>query len=627
MSMNEALSRRLFEMSRLMELLGEDSFRASAHARAARAVEAMTDDVAEVAADRARLLAIDGLGPKTADKVIEFVRTGAIAEHAEFLSRVPPGLPELMDIPGLGPKTLRLIWQSAGVTDLSSLRKALAEGTLVGLPRLGEKSVEKIRQSVEFYVSQRASGADGTGRLPLGVAMPIAERVVSYLGSVATGATIAFAGSLRRGKETIGDIDILAAPRTADEGKALTAAFTSMPGVVGIISSGPTRSSVRVAPVEASSRWGIDPSRASVGVQMDLKIVPPDSWGAAMMYFTGSKEHNVAMRERARARGMTLNEYGLFPDDDPDGKKKPPHNRGVVPIASKSESEVFAALGLAYLPPECREDQGELALAGTPELIRIEDIRAELHAHTTASDGRLSIIELVERAKERGLHVIAVTDHSRSSAVAGGLSIERLVEHVEAVREVASKVEGITVLAGSEVDILADGSLDYPDDVLGWLDVVVASPHAALSQDPQTATRRLVRAIRHPMVNVLGHPTGRQILRRPGLPADMAAVYAAARECGVALEINTHWIRLDLRDTHVRGAVEAGCLLAINSDVHEASDFENLRYGVMTARRGGLAADRCVNAWPRERLLEWLGSKRGGRRVPSAGPIARGRPL
>lgn len=622
--MNEALARRLFEMSRLMDLLGEDSFRASAHARASRAVESMTTDVADMAADRGRLLAVDGIGPKTADKIIEFVRTGAIAEHAELMSRVPLGLPELMEIQGLGPKTLRLLWQEAGVTDLASLRAAIDAGTLVGLPRMGEKSVEKIRQAVEFHVSQRAAGATGSGRIPLGVAMPIAERVVSSLSEAFPGVAVAFAGSLRRGKETIGDIDILAAPRTPEEGMALTAAFTSMPDVVGVISSGPTRSSVRVSPGAATSRWGAESSSAG-GVQMDLKIVPIESWGAALMYFTGSKEHNVKMRERALARGMTLNEYGLFPDDDPQGTKKPPHNRGVKPVASRTEEEVFAALGLPYIPPECREDQGEFGLTRTPPLVAVEDVRAELHAHTTASDGRLTILELVEHAKGRGFHTVAVTDHSRSSAVAGGLTVDRLIEHVEAVREVAARSTGITVLAGSEVDILPDGSLDYPDDVLELLDVVVASPHAALSQDPEAATRRLVRAVRHPMVHVLGHPTGRQVLRRPGLSPDLSALYTAAKECGVALEVNTHWIRLDLRDVHVKGAVQAGCLLAINSDVHEAADFGNLRYGVMTARRGGLTSDRCVNAWPRDRLLEWLGAKRGGRPVPARGRIDRGR--
>lgn len=616
MSTNEALARRLHEMSVLMDLLGEDSFRASAHARAARAVESFPGDIASIAADRDALLKVEGIGPKLAGKIQEFCLTGAIIEHAELVAKVPPGILPLTEVSGLGPKTLRAIWQQGGVTDLASFERALGDGTIAGLPRMGEKSVEKLRKALEFFKSQRA-GAGGEGvvvsRLLLGFALPIAEAVVAHLGMHASpGTRIAFAGSLRRGKETIGDIDILAAPSDPAEGQKLTQAFCTMKGVEGVISSGPTRSSVSMQLAGEFGRWGSKEARGAV--QVDLKLVPPESWGAALMYFTGSKEHNVALRERARKHKMTLNEYGLFPEDDPERKLDPPQKRGVKPVCSAdSEETIYAALGLPFIPPEIREGSGELALSQTPRLIEVGDVKAELHAHTTASDGRLSIQELAEEAMRRGFHTIAVTDHSRSSAVAGGLTVERLLEHIDAVRAAQSKLKGIRILAGSEVDILADGRLDYPDEILEKLDIVVASPHAALSQDPQTATARLLRAIEHPMVHILGHPSGRQLGRRPGLSPDMAVLYAAARAHDVALEINTHWIRLDLRDSHVHGAVQAGCLLAVDSDVHETLDFENLRFGVLTGRRGWLTPERCINTWPAAQLHDWLGRKRPNR--------------
>jgi DNA polymerase (family X) len=343
--------------------------------------------------------------------------------------------------------------------------------------------------------------------------------------------------------------------------------------------------------------------RAVTTAQVDLRVLPRESWGAAMMYFTGSKEHNVRLRERALKLGYTLNEYGLYPLD---GSDEPPHKRGLTPVAGATEHDVFKALGVPWVPPEMREDSGELALEAMPPLIELGDIKAELHAHTTASDGELSIEELAARAKERGFHTLAITDHSRSSAIANGLSIDRLMLHIEAVRKADEKIKGITLLAGSEVDILADGTLDYPDTVLSELDVVVASAHTALSQEPEAATKRLLKAVKHPMVHILGHPTGRLVLRRTGLSPDMGAIISAAIEHDTALEINAHWMRLDLRDVHVRQAVKAGALIAIDCDVHEAGDYDNLRFGVQTGRRGWLTATQCINTWPAKKLHEWL---------------------
>ncbi len=597
MSANQSLSAIFAQIAQMIDLLGEDSFRAISHAKASRIIGDLTADVAGMS--REQLLEIDGIGPKIADKILEFGRTGRVVEHQELLRKVPPGLLKLLEVPGLGPKTVRLLWTERGVTDVPGLKKIIEDGTILTLPRMGAKSVEKIKASLAFL---ERSGT----RLPLGVAMPVAELFVERLGKLRSVKRVAYAGSLRRGKETIGDIDILVA---TDDPAKVSDAFRATPGVHEVLVAGETKSSVRFALESDLGRWTDgEEVRTETGptVQVDLRVVPIESWGAALMYFTGSKEHNVKLRERAIKAGLTLNEYGLFPRDK---EEAAPHTRGVKAVAGASEEEVFSALKLVCPPPEIREDRGELDLKNVPALIEVADIKAELHAHTTASDGLLSIEELAAAAKARGFHTIAVTDHSKSSAVANGLSVDRLMTHIEAVRKAGEKIKGITLLTGSEVDILADGTLDYEDSVLKQLDVVVASPHAALWQEGETATKRLLAAIRHPYVHILGHPTGRIVNRRPGLSPDMDKVIAAAKEHRVALEINAHWLRLDLRDTHVKAAVEAGCLIAIDCDVHDPGDFDNLRYGVTTGRRGWLTAASCINTWPAKKLHEWLKNK------------------
>jgi DNA polymerase (family 10) len=361
----------------------------------------------------------------------------------------------------------------------------------------------------------------------------------------------------------------------------MSEAFRSMHGVTKVLAAGETKSSVRL----------------ESGVQVDMRVVDEDAFGAAHLYFTGSKEHNVKLRERAIRYKYKLNEYGLFPAEGGDA---------APPLAAGDEAGIYKALDLPWIPPELREDQGELDLKETPRLIELDDIKAELHAHTIASDGRMTIDELADAAAARGFHTVAVTDHSVSSALAGGLTPERLLRHIDAVREAAERHKKITLLVGSEVDIHPDGRLDYDDDLLAKLDVVIASPHASLRQDPETATRRLVAAVSHPLVHVLGHATGRMINQREGLSPDMAAVIAAAVEHGTALEINAQTMRLDLRDVHVRAAVAAGALLAINTDAHRPEHFDMLRYGILTARRGGLVASQCINAWPKVKLHKWL---------------------
>ncbi len=615
MSQNEAVAALLSDMATLLELLGENQFKAIAHSRASRVVESLDKPVETL--DKAALVAIDGIGDKIAGKIVEFCTTGRMKEHEELAAQVPAGLRQILELPGLGPKTVRAMWQTLNITDLAGLRKAIDDGSLLKLPRMGEKAVEKIKGAI-------ALGEEATRRTPIGLAMPLAERLRGELLVLAKKHTafkitrVEIAGSLRRGRDTIADLDFLVCTAGAFDSSSKTVhpileEFTKLPEVRQIIVAGATKASVRCAINIHTARWkgGADQQPAEPTIQVDVRLVPEGSFGAAWMYFTGSKDHNVVLRQRALAQGMTLNEYGLFKEDKT--TDVPPQHRGAKPVAAATEEDVFKKLGLAWVPPESRESVGEVSLAekdSLPELIELADIKSELHAHTTASDGKMSMRELVMEAHRRGFHSIAVTDHSKSSAVANGLSIERLKDQIKQVKQLNKQLadEGIDikVLSGSEVDILADGTLDYDDDLLAELDVVVASPHVALSQDPKTATERLLKAIEHPMVHILGHPTGRLINRRNGLAPDMPTLIAAAKAHDTALEINAHWMRLDLRDTHVRMAVAGGCTIAIDCDDHDITDFDNLRYGVLTARRGGLTATSCVNAWDRKKLLAWL---------------------
>ena len=584
MSMNEDIAKIFEELATLLELTGANGFRVNAHAKIARVVEGLTTDLGEPARSEGGLKAleaIDGIGKSSAQKIVEFATLGTVAELEQLRASVPDGLREVMKVPGLGPKTVRRLWQEAEIESIGDLEAAIDDGRLKALPRMGQKTIDNIRESIDFM---KTAG----DRRRLGTAMPIAERLVAAMQAIPGVRKVAYAGSLRRGQETIGDLDLLV---TTTDPTAASEAFRTQSGVTKILVAGETKSSVRLED----------------GIQVDLRVVPEEVWGAALMYFTGSKDHNVALRERAIGRGLRLNEYGLFPDDGEDG---PPQQRGVVAIASATEAEIYQALDLPWIPPELRVDRDEFDLEVPNDLITVDAIRAELHSHTTASDGRLTIEELAVAARAAGRTVLAITDHSRSSAQANGLDEDRLRMHIDAIREADARIEGIRLLAGSEVDIHADGSLDYEDDVLALLDVVVASPHASLRQDPDTATARLCAAARHPLVSIIGHPTGRLIGTRKGLEPDIEQLITAAIEGGTALEINANPYRLDLRDIHVRAAVDAGCLISINTDAHRAEHLEFIRYGVMTGRRGRLRIPGCLNAWPEERLLEWLGRNR-----------------
>lgn len=582
---NQAVAQIFEQMAAGLEILDANRFRVLAYARAGRAVEDMTEDVRTLVEEdppnaMRRLAEIDGIGKGMAEKIVEYVETGEVREHRDLMTKVPPTLFDLLSIPGLGPKAVKTLWETLGIKSLEDLKNA-DDAKLAAVPRMGAKTVENIRKAISFSEKSQE-------RVPLGLALPIAESLRDTLAKVPGVRRVDYAGSLRRGKETIGDLDFLVA---CDDAEAVREHFTTMHQVRQVLARGETKCSVRI-------------EAGPVAMQADLRLVPLEAYGAALMYFTGSKEHNVRLRELAIKKGQRLNEYGLFP-----GTEERPQDRGVAPIAAAEEVDIYRALGLHYIEPEMREDRGELERAPEP-LITLEDIRAELHAHTTASDGRLSIYELAGEAKRRGFHTLAVTDHSRSQVIANGLTPERLLLHIEAIRAANAEIDGITVLAGAEVDILPDGALDYDDELLAMLDVVVASPHAALRQEPGPATARLLRAIRHPLVHIIGHPTGRMVNRRQGLEPDLGALVAAAVEHDTALELNANWVRLDLRDTHLRAALDAGCKIAIDTDAHDVHHFDHLRYGILTARRAGLKPASCINTWTATALHAWLRKKR-----------------
>ncbi|MDP6987245.1 MAG: DNA polymerase/3'-5' exonuclease PolX [Phycisphaerales bacterium] len=576
MSDQRQLAKEFETIAALLEISGANAFRVSATKKVARVLQDFEGDLRGAAAEPGVLESQDGIGKSSAEKIRQWCDTGRIDELEALRSDIPAGLIGLLDISGLGPKTVGRLWRETDIVDRAGLARGIEDGTLASLPRMGAKTIANIKDSLEF--AQHAAE-----RTSIGVALPLAELLLEELGGLPGVNTIEYAGSLRRGCETIGDIDLLA---TCDDPAPLLKTFTQATGVTKVLASGDTKASVRLRD----------------GIQVDLRIINAAAIGAARLYFTGSKEHNVALRHLAQSRSLRLNEYGLFPDD---GEQEPPQHRGIAPIAAATEEDIYTALNLPVHPPELREEWEAIDTL-RPNLLTHADIVSDLHTHTTASDGHLSIASMAEQAMQRGYHTLAITDHSRSSVQANGLSVDRLMEHIAAIREVDAATPGIRLLAGSEVDIHADGSLDYDEDVLRMLDIVVVSPHAALRQPPEDATARLIAAVSHPHVHVLGHPTGRMIGRRPGLEPDMRAVATAAAEYGTALEINANPKRLDLRDRHVRIALECGALISINTDAHAAAHFDFMGYGVLTGRRGALTAEQCVNTWDADRLLAWL---------------------
>lgn len=575
--MSAELVRTFERIADLLEIDGADRFRVNSYRKVARTLKDFTGDVAALAAE-GKLTDLDGVGKGTAERIQQFLDSGTIDVLTELESKLPKGLPDLLEIQGLGPKTVQTLHQELGVAGMDDLKAALDAGKLEGLPGIGKKKSQQIAEGVAFL---EKSG----GRTPIGIALPLAEDVLERVRGLDGVKQAEIAGSLRRGKETIGDIDILCC---AADAKKTIEAFTGFDGVSRVLASGSTKGSVTI---------DTDGGRE---LQIDLRVVEKDSFGAALQYFTGSKEHNVRLRERAIKKGLRLNEYGLYDEN----KKQ---------VAGKTEGSIYKKLGVTMVPPELREDRGEFDdPPSSDSLIELEDIRGDLHMHTNASDGKNSIEEMAEAAKERGYDYIAICDHSKSATIANGLSVDRMKKHIDDIREANERVKGITILVGTEVDILADGSLDYPDEILEQTDWVVASIHSAMtsakSKGKKNPTQRTIAAMKNPFVSAIGHPTGRLIARREAFEIDMGKVIDAAIETKTMLEINAAWKRLDLKDIHARQAVDAGATIVINTDAHRTQHLDFMRYGIITARRGRVkktdVANKLTLAALRKRVKE-----------------------
>ncbi len=569
MSRNKELAKVLNRIADFLELKGELIYKINAYRRAARAIESLSEDIAEIY-EKGDIYKIPGVGERIAKKIEEFIKTGTISKYEELRREFPEELAELLDVPYLGPKTLKLAYERLGVRSLEDLKRVIEDGSLAKLPGMGPKKVENIKKGLQLYLK-------GSDRMLLGEALELAEYVVSQLESYCE--RIQYAGSLRRMKETVGDIDILA---VGDAGVIMDR-FVKMDRVSEVIAKGTTKSSVLIG------------TR-----QVDLRVVKKDQWGAALQYFTGSKEHNVHLREIAKEKGLKINEYGVF--EVGSGKR----------IAGEREEEVYEVLGLQFVPPELREDRGEVeaALKGElPEIVPYDGIRGDFHVHSNWSDGGFSIEEIAEAAKKMGLRFVAITDHSKSVKIAHGLDEERLLEQIEEIERLNRKFKGFTILKGIEVDILPDGSLDLSDDVLSRLDWVVASVHSRFNED---ATERIIAAMHNPYVTCIGHPSGRMLFQRDGYPVDWDRVFEEAVRTGTCLEINAHQDRLDLNDVLVKRAKEFGVKFAIGTDTHHIGQFWMLRLGVGVARRGWLTKEDVLNYWDLRRIKAFINRKRRG---------------
>ncbi len=594
MSINHTLAKMFSTMAAVLEIRGEPVFKAIAFSKVGRLIDDMTFDLQE-AVKNGTLEEIEGIGKSSRKVIEEFVRTGVSTDHNELIATIPTGLIEMMQLPGLGPKTIKLLWKERDIKNIDELAVAIDAGKLAGLKGIGEKKIEQIKQSLALRdtAGKRHGIVDA-----MEVVLGMLERVRTLNGVKQA----ELAGSIRRRKETIGDADIIAAVDDPKTMLTLCDHFVSAPGIRQVLGHGETKCSVMM----------------ESGLQIDLRVVPTEHFGAALLYFTGSKDHNVRLRGIAQDTGLTLNEWGLYKIDDWEKAKQtnktaPYATPKLKNLASRTEAEVYEALGLRFIDPELREDRGEVDLAKQnklPMLITAKDIRGELHCHTTASDGSNTIEEMANAAKALGYEYVVITDHSKSQAIAHGLDAARLLKHAEEVRKIASKLKGIALMIGTEVDILADGKLDYEDDVLKELDFVVASPHHALRQETDKATARILRAIENPYVNVIGHPTGRLINQRVGLEYDWKRVFEAAATSGTAMEINAGWPRLDLNDNLARAAIAAGVMLTIDTDAHHVDSLKDTEYGIWVARRAGAEKRSVLNAQPLKTIRDWVARKR-----------------
>ena len=584
---NQELAQVFDNIGDLLEIKGEIVYKVLAYRRAAESLRGYGQD-ANLAWKAGKLREIPGVGEAIATKIDELLRTGKLGMYERLKQEIPEGLVELMAVPDVGPKKAAMFWKKLDITTVAQLEAAARAGKLRDLAGMGEKSEAKVLAGIAS-LARRA-----TGRWPLGQAWPLAQDILTFLRALPGVEQAEAAGSLRRMKSTIGDLDFLVAAKKAEP---IMAAFVGHPLVVRVLGQGPTKSSVEF----------------SNGLQADLRVLPAARWGTLLQYFTGSKEHSVKLRELALRRGLSLNEHAFTAVDNPEQE-----------TLCASEAEVYRALGLPYIPPELREDRGEIEAAqkgALPRLVELRDLQSELHAHSTWSDGTLGIREMAQAARSRGLKLLAITDHSQSLGVTGGLTPERLRTQRREIDKVQAEMGGgFSLLQGAEVEIRADGQLDYNDDTLGDLDIVVASLHTSLRQPREVITARLIRAIKNRHVDIIGHPTGRLLPDREGADLDMEAVLQAAARSGVALEINANPARLDLDDIFAYRALELGCLLAINTDAHAPGNFDLAHFGVGIARRAWATADKVINTWPSEKLLHWLDA-RGHRRANHGAPV------
>lgn len=560
------------QVADMLAIRGDHIHRILAYRRAAESIAALGRDINQVAAE-GTLTEIPGIGETLAAKIEEMLATGRLEFHERLSQEVPVSLLDLLRVEGLGPKRVQQIHETLGITTLEALAIAARNGELSKLPRMGKKSEERLLRAIE------ALHRHGDERTPIGEVWPVAQHILALLREMPGVTQTAVAGSLRRMKETIGDVDLLVA---ADDPEPVMERFCTLENVESVAARGPTKSRVVLLN----------------GLGVDLRVLPADRWGTLLSYFTGSKDHNVRLRELALKQGLSLNEHAFTPEN------------GEAEILCSTEEEVYSTLELPYIPPPLRENRGEIeaAIAGKlPDLVQEEHILGDLHVHSTWSDGRMTILQMAQAAQARGLAYIVITDHSRSLGIGNGLSIERLQAQAIEVRA-ADETMGpdFRVLHGTEMEIKADGTLDYPDDLLAELDFVIASLHTSLSQPREQVTDRMLNAIWNPHVDMIAHPTGRLFPDRPGADLDMDMILESAVATGTILEINANPSRLDLRDIHVRRAVELGVKIAINTDAHHSDHFDFLHYGVATAQRGWAETDEIVNTWTAARLLQTL---------------------
>jgi len=556
------------KVAALLEIKGENPYRVRAYERAAQVIEALTTDVEELA-QTGRLSKLPGIGADLSQKIKEILRTGTLSLYEELKKEVPPVLLTFLEIPGLGPKKVKAIYEKLGITSIEELEKACKLHKIAKLPGFGYKTEQNILRGIKLF-------REKTGRRPLGEVLPLAEEVVRILKEETPVDKIAIAGSLRRRKETVKDIDILI---TSLKPSVVMKKITELPMVKEVIAFGETKTSVRLDP----------------GIQMDVRVVEPECWGAALAYFTGSKAHNIRVRELALERGLKINEYGVFKE----GKR----------IAGLTEEEVYETVGLPFIPPELREDRGEIeaGLRGElPELVEYEDVKGDGHVHSKFSDGSASLEEIAEKAEKLGLSWVAVCDHSQSLKVAGGLSVEDLFRKKARIEEINKRSKKVKLIFGAEVDILSDGTLDYPDEVLKEIEFVVAAIHTGFQQSEEQITSRIVSALKNPYVHAIAHPTGRVIGERDAYAVDLKKVFEVAKEYGKALEINAYYKRLDLNDINARAAKEKGIPLIIGTDTHFIDQLEYLPFGVAVARRAWCEKKDILNVLSYEEFTSWL---------------------